>query len=261
MIATPSPSSTPSSRSALASALERACVSREGELADLVDDRDVVGVGDRGRGRAEGRRGRPSARSARPRAAPCRAASGGPPRLGQDLERCRTCRATRPHRQPRGDGLEGHRRKLMRASPVSTIATAMHAIPSPRPIAPMPSLVVALTLTGAPSASREARLHLGPVRRQLRLLADQAGVDVERRCPGACRAPCAAGRASRRRASARRRAGSASPRSPSPAAPSSASITAWVSTSASECPARPRSCSISTPPRISDSPSTKRCES
>ena len=48
---------------------------------------------------------------------------------------------------------------------VSTRATAKHAIPSPRPIAPIPSLVVALTLTGAESASDSRRSISGGGRR------------------------------------------------------------------------------------------------
>ena len=55
--------------------------------------------------------------------------------------------------------------------------------------------------------------------------------------------------ASRQRSSV---SGKCSPMSPSPAAPSSASITAWVSTSASEWPVEPAlAAAISTPPRIS----------
>ena len=50
----------------------------------------------------------------------------------------------------------------------------MQAIPSPRPIQPMPSLVVALTLTRAEVASAEVALHLGAVRPEARLLADHA---------------------------------------------------------------------------------------
>src|SRR4051794_19227857 len=46
--------------------------------------------------------------------------------------------------------------------------------------------------------------------------------------------------------------------SPIPAAPSSASMIACVRTSASEWPARPSSCGMSTPPRISGRPGSKR---
>src|SRR4051794_7222040 len=48
------------------------------------------------------------------------------------------------------------------------------------------------------------------------------------------------------------------PMSPRPAAPSSASMIACVRTSASEWPARPSSCGMSTPPRISGRPGSKR---
>ena len=45
------------------------------------------------------------------------------------------------------------------------------------------------------------------------------------------------------------------------AAPRRASITAWVRTSASECPSSPRGWGTSTPPRIRRRPSTSRCTS
>src|SRR5437764_3577721 len=48
------------------------------------------------------------------------------------------------------------------------------------------------------------------------------------------------------------------PMSPSAAAPSSASVMACASTSASECPARPNSQGIVTPPNISGRPGTMR---
>src|SRR5260221_1590056 len=49
--------------------------------------------------------------------------------------------------------------------------------------------------------------------------------------------------------------------SPSAAAPSSASQIACSSTSASECPSRPLSCAISTPPMTSLRPAAKACTS
>src|SRR4051812_27946061 len=49
--------------------------------------------------------------------------------------------------------------------------------------------------------------------------------------------------------------------SPSPAAPRIASMSAWVSTSPSECPARPRGCSNPTPASTSGTPSTSACAS
>ena len=59
----------------------------------------------------------------------------------------------------------------------------MQAMPSPRPIQPIPSLLVALTLTRAEVASASDPLHLGPVGAEARLLADHGGVDVDDR-PG-----------------------------------------------------------------------------
>ena len=55
--------------------------------------------------------------------------------------------------------------------------------------------------------------------------------------------------------------GNSAPMSSRPAAPSSASMTAWVRTSASEWPSRPCSYGSVTPPRISGRPATSLCES
>ena len=112
-------------------------------------------------------------------------------------------------------------------------------MPSPRPIQPMPSLDVALTLTGARERGGELALHRLPMLAEPRRLADDGRVDVRDVPADHPERPSAADRASRRRASARRPAGSAVPRSPSPAAPRRASITACVRTSASEWPSRP----------------------
>ena len=114
----------------------------------------------------------------------------------------------------------------------------MQAMPSPRPIQPMPSLVVALTLTRAEGLGEDP-LHLGPVRAEPRLLADQRRVDVDDPAARACPGRPSAGRSSRRRASAPRRGGTACRCRRGRAAPRRASITAWVRTSASEWPARP----------------------
>jgi len=48
------------------------------------------------------------------------------------------------------------------------------------------------------------------------------------------------------------------PRSPAPMAPRSASPTAWARTSASECPSRPRSWEISTPPKTRRRPASSQ---
>jgi len=51
------------------------------------------------------------------------------------------------------------------------------------------------------------------------------------------------------------------PMSPAPIAPRSASAIAWERTSPSECPSSPCECGISTPPRINCRSSAKRCTS
>ncbi len=112
----------------------------------------------------------------------------------------------------------------------------MQAIPSPRPIQPIPSLLVALTLTRAEVASASRRSISSRCGAEPGLLADHGGVDVDDPAADRADARCAAGRSSRRRATAPRRRGRGCRCRPSPAAPSSASITAWVRTSASEWP-------------------------
>ena len=57
----------------------------------------------------------------------------------------------------------------------------MQAIPSPLPIAPMPSLVDALTFTGAERTPVRQRGDLRLVGGELRLLADHRHVDVRDR--------------------------------------------------------------------------------
>ena len=137
-------------------------------------------------------------------------------------------------------------------------------MPSPRPMKPMPSFVVAFTFTrpdraparrpgAAPSRSRSA--SFGRSR-------DHGHVDVHDAPP---RAPPHAGDAAQQldavgaRASAGRRRESARrcrrarPRRAARRSPRAAS------TSASEWPSRPRSPGISTPPRTSGRPPAKRC--
>ena len=55
---------------------------------------------------------------------------------------------------------------------------AIAAIPSPRPVNPSASVVVAATLTGAPRMPREQRLGLGAPGRELRAVADDLQRDV-----------------------------------------------------------------------------------
>ena len=139
-------------------------------------------------------------------------------------------------------------------------------MPSPRPTKPIPSLVVNLTFTSSgcrPMRAASERADVVAVRRELR---------APRRSPSRRRAtvqPWSSRKvqtslsSSMRSASFQRSSvsGKCWPMSPSPAAPSSASMIAWVSTSASEWPARPALGAISTPPSTSRRPASKRCES
>src|SRR6185312_12339529 len=148
----------------------------------------------------------------------------------------------------------------------SSVATANAATPSPRPTKPIPSPVVALTLTYSgwtPSApARLARIFsrcgasfgfsITTVESTLTSRSRRRWtIDITR--PSR-----AIESASFQRSSV---SGKWWPMSSRPAAPSRASITACVRTSASECPASPRSWGISTPPRISRRPSASRWES
>ena len=133
-------------------------------------------------------------------------------------------------------------------------------MPSPRPMKPSLSLVVALTPTrpaSIPAISAIARAHRVAMRRR--------SSAPRRRCVTSrwtMRPPRAA---TRRTASARNRSeeapfhcgsdgGKCSPISPSAIAPRIASVRAWSATSASEWPTRPRSCGIATPQSQTASP-------
>src|SRR6478735_364111 len=142
---------------------------------------------------------------------------------------------------------------------MTAVATA--ATPSPRPVRPSPSVVVAETLTGAPTA------------------AESAASDSARRGPRRGRLPitCTATFPISKPAARTRAAVSVSsvapeapahcgsdvpkfePRSPKAAADRSASQAAWAATSASEWPSSP-CCSSGqdSPPRCMGTPSTRR---
>ena len=141
------------------------------------------------------------------------------------------------------------------------------AMPSARPSAPRPSVVVALrailstgqsSAVGQRLAHRPAMAARGAARRRR-----WSG----RRFPGASRRPAgsarrgAAARCRVRRASGASVDGNHSPMSPRSAAPSSASISAWTAASPSEWPASPRGWGIRTPPSHSGTPSAKACTS
>ena len=123
-----------------------------------------------------------------------------------------------------------------------TVATACAAMPSPRPVKPSFSVVVALTLTRSARDAEDlgdALDHRGAMRRDLRPLADDRHVD---RGDGAAlaRAPARRRGAGTGRTTAPRQRGSLGgkcmPISPAPIAPSTASVSACSPTSASECP-------------------------
>src|SRR5690606_25845209 len=133
----------------------------------------------------------------------------------------------------------------------TTRATARQRAPSPRPRAPMPSERLPFTVTGAPTASLRLRSSSALTGASL----GRSSTTVQSTLAGAHPAArtSATARRSSSRLSAPARAGSVSgkcwPMSPSPAAPRRASVTAWATTSASLCPARPRSPGKVTPPR------------
>ena len=112
---------------------------------------------------------------------------------------------------------------------------AMAATPSPRPVRPRPSVVVAETVTGAPTALLSTASRLGPAGAEPRAVADHLDGDV---------ADLEARGADPSAVSVSRRSGGTGPggsdvpkllpRSPSPAADSSASQAACAATSASE---------------------------
>src|SRR5204863_883107 len=148
----------------------------------------------------------------------------------------------------------------------SSSAIASAAMPSPRPIAPRRSEVFALTLTWSGRIARSAARFATIVGMcsaifgaSARMVASTLAIEnpASRILPPTSRRKV--------RLSAFLYFGSLSgkcrPMSPSAAAPRSASHTAWTSTSASECPARPFSNGMFTPPRMSFRPFTSACTS
>ena len=186
-----------------------------GERAAFVEDRDLVRVLDRRDGDAGRRRGAPAQEGARRPAAPCRDASAraSPPRAAPSPRRAESDDRGRPCSSVPPSIAEAIGRAAKRSRPYLFASRpsrpAMQAMPSPRPIQPIPSLLVALTRDPGRGRLGEDPLHLGLVGAELRLLADQRRVDVDDRGRRSSRPRSAAGRSSRRRASAPRRAGRA----------------------------------------------------
>ena len=133
----------------------------------------------------------------------------------------------------------------LRGSRSDDDATAMAAMPSPRPVRPRPSVVVPETRTGPPTAALRRSCASaggadpGPVADHL----DAPVADAEPAVPVRAGAPRPeAGSAARPRTPATtpgRTVPNTEPRSPRPAADSSASQSACAATSASEWPASP----------------------
>ena len=139
--------------------------------------------------------------------------------------------------------------------------------PSPLPVKPRRSVVVARTFTrsGSTPSAAASRCRISsrwfairgssPIRMQSALTSSKPASRTWR--VGSREA----GAANPLPASAASSAGKSEPMSPSPAAPSTASVSAWAITSPSEWPARPLGKSIATPPRTSRTPCSNACAS
>src|SRR5262245_2957752 len=147
-----------------------------------------------------------------------------------------------------------------------TNAIAWTAMASPRPISPRPSFVFPLMLTRSSDTPRTAA-RLARIWSMYGASLGRSRMTVASTLPTArpSARTTSTARLSRSTLEAPFHRGSVSekwrPMSPAPAAPRIASVTAWHTASASECPARPRSKGIVTPPRINGRPSTKRWRS
>src|SRR5674476_712438 len=119
----------------------------------------------------------------------------------------------------------------------------MAAMPSPRPVSPRPSVVVAETDTGADTMALNtawASSRRGASRGLLPMIW-MAMLPMTKPATVTIRAACASSSTPGAPASSGRSVPKCVPRSPSPAAEKSASHAACEATSASECPASPRS--------------------
>ena len=141
-------------------------------------------------------------------------------------------------------------------------AVAIAATPSPRPVRPSPSVVVAETEHRRADRLAQRRLGLGPARAEPRPVADDLDRHVADLEAGLAHPPRGLARAASRRPRRPTPAPpyrSVLPRSPRPAAESSASQAAWAATSASEWPSRPcGSSGQASPARCIGTPSTRR---
>ena len=184
-----------------------------------------------------------------------------------------TCpaRASGSRRTARGETAAPRPRPASRAltrSADTIVATAMHAMPSPRPIQPMPSFVFPFTLT---SSALDAERLRQAERASARDATTSRGFSATIATSTCCtRQPMLARCARRRRAASRSSPGPCSPDRdrrtsrrcrPRAAAPRIASVIACATASPSECPSRCTSLGMGTPPRMSGPGGAKRCES
>ena len=136
-------------------------------------------------------------------------------------------------------------------------------MPSPRPVKPSRSVVVALTLTWLAAAADPRRCWPPSAACTARASAP-ARSSSHRRCPAHTGIARALPDASQQHAAVgvlvrrRRVSGKCTPMSPAPMAPRTASQIACSSTSASECPSSPRSNGTSTPPSTRRRPGDQR---
>ena len=287
MIAIPSPSLTPSAAKRAGERVGAAVDLGEGQRPGLVLDHRLVGMVDRRAGDPGRRRGAPAGQDADHQRQLVRAHRADHAGLGErpDVERDVAQGPERPELDPTAEGahragddvrgeLAGHRAEHQARSLVaesvrrsveprghqssSRSATAKQAMPSPRPIA-------AHALVGRRLDAHRRRERLGEVPLHLRAVGRRAA--APRRSTVAStfdhlpaqvaeRHPQQVERVGVPPALLVRREQGADVAQPGRA--EHASITAWVRTSASEWPSRPRSCGISTPPSTSLRPAAKR---
>ena len=126
----------------------------------------------------------------------------------------------------------------------------MAEMPSPRPVKPRPSLVVAETLTGAPAASLRTRWDSSRRGPNLGLLATNctAMLPISKPAARTIRAASASRVTPEAPAYSGRSVPKCVPRSPTPQAENRASAAAWATGSPSEWPDSPRSPSQNSPP-------------
>src|SRR5580693_2128405 len=201
---------------------------------------------------------------------PCPARSSTKTRRRSPRRRSRRCRGSTasvpPRHRPKGTTRRSDRTSQNGRCHEAgrTRAVAIAAMPSPRPVSPSPSVVVAERLTGAPdSASLStaiASARLGPTLGRLPMT-QMARFPVVNPAAATSRAVSRSSATPGAPAHSGREVPKWVPRSPSPAADSSASQAAWAAASPSEWPASPVSPSHSSPARYNVRPASNGCTS